>query len=390
MYALVKFVEDGKLYVADVVDIKKFQEDFVANKKYKVKYSDDHYYKAYIVSVGATPDEARHNGEGKRFRQPTTRYKPDSETSTCDEQDEDLDGVSRDNTGNTHNRTKTKMNLQKAAIANYQVINSNSSRVNMPDSNNHDREIHKLKLTITELKEEIVKLKEKNSEICQLNVNLQNIVIEKFKDLDKALTADASSQGSEGTVKSENETTASARRNGDVHLGRGIWLPAHIFNCIYRKKKDTIFLKELATAVFGDDILMNSSICGMPSNRKKGEAVKPALDPTKLLAIQDILNQRLKERGVSPEEQTKIVTRMDHIINEKIQDLRRPPRSYKKKVPKDDAVIEDETELVLNQDVIIFDLEDVPCTSKAATEETVSFALNDAIISTTAADVHVQ
>ncbi|KAK4875934.1 hypothetical protein RN001_012356 [Aquatica leii] len=128
----------------------------------------------------ASPDEARHNAEGKRFRQPTIRYKPDSETSTCDEQDEDLDPVSLENTEGTHkNRTKTKMNLQKAAIANYQVINSNSSRVNMPDPNNH--EVYKLQLEITALKQEIVKLKEKNSKISQLNVNLRKIVVEKFK-----------------------------------------------------------------------------------------------------------------------------------------------------------------------------------------------------------------
>ncbi|KAK4875935.1 hypothetical protein RN001_012357 [Aquatica leii] len=52
MYALVKFVEDGQVYVADVADIKKFQEDFIPNQRYKVKYSDDQYYKAYIVSIG--------------------------------------------------------------------------------------------------------------------------------------------------------------------------------------------------------------------------------------------------------------------------------------------------------------------------------------------------
>ncbi|KAK4882492.1 hypothetical protein RN001_005811 [Aquatica leii] len=232
----------------------------------------------------ASPDEARHNADGKRFRQPTIRYKPDSETSTCDELDEDLDGVS----------------LAK-------------------DCN---REIQRFFL---------------------ITVSTWFLFCLPQLDLDKVLSTDSSSQGTEGTSKLENEETICMRRNGDVHL----------------EKKDSIFLKELATAIFGDDILMNSSICGMASNRKKGEAVKPALDPTKLLAMQDLLKHRLNEREVLPEEQIKINMRMDHIINEKkIQGLRRPPRINKKKTLKDNTVA-NETEIVIGQDLMIFDVENL-------------------------------
>lgn len=307
MFALVKYIEDGKLYVANVSDIKKFDEDFIITKKYKVKFSDGHYYKAYIVSLGETPEEAKKNAEGKRFRQPTTRYEDESETSTCDEQDV------------TQQKAK-KMNLQKAAVTNFQNITSR-----MLDSNAIEK--NKLKLEVSNLKEEIAALKKENAVLRNLNIDLQQVVIEKFKNL---VTTESSIHRVEET-NSNDQALPGARQNGNVHLGRGIWMQSQIFDCIYRKKKDTIFLKELATAVFGEEVLKNSSVCGSASNRNKNEVAKPALDPTKLLAMQDLLKHRLNERGVAQEEQAKVVKKFDYIINEKIQDLRRPPRNNKKK-----------------------------------------------------------
>ncbi|KAK4884941.1 hypothetical protein RN001_001212 [Aquatica leii] len=217
MFALLNYIADGKLYMANVSDIKKFDEDFIITKKYKVKFCDGHYYKAYILSL---------SGEAKRFRQPTTRYEDESETSTCDEQDV------------TQQKAK-KMNLQKVAVTNFQNIASR-----MLDSN--AIETNKLKLKVSNLKEEIAALKRENAVPKNLNIDLQQVVIEKFKNL---VTTESSIHRVEET-NSNDQALPGAKLNGNVHLGRGIWMQSQIFYCIYRKKKYTIFLKELAIAVF--------------------------------------------------------------------------------------------------------------------------------------------
>ncbi|KAF5307117.1 hypothetical protein FQR65_LT18451 [Abscondita terminalis] len=64
---------------------------------------------------------------------------------------------------------KKPMNLQKAAVANFQTISSNI-RINMLDTNNGE-EVNKLKLEIAALKREIASLKETTSEITKFVAN---------------------------------------------------------------------------------------------------------------------------------------------------------------------------------------------------------------------------
>ncbi|KAF5308581.1 hypothetical protein FQR65_LT18060 [Abscondita terminalis] len=96
-------------------------------------------------------------------------------------------------------------------------------------------------------------------------------------------------ESGEADLNQQNETLPPCTRiNRNVHLGRNILLQSTVFDTIYRKKKDTIFMKEMATAVFGDEILINSSVTGITCNRKR-EPAKPALVPTKLMAIQGLI-----------------------------------------------------------------------------------------------------
>ena len=54
---------------------------------------------------------------------------------------------------------------------------------------------------------------------------------------------------------------------------------------------DTLFVKNLATAVFGNEVLMESSVTGVKCNAKKNSVAKPALCPKRLDYIKSkILN----------------------------------------------------------------------------------------------------
>lgn len=78
-----------------------------------------------------------------------------------------------------------------------------------------------------------------------------------------------------------------------IHYGRGIFVTLHRYNMALTagikpdKKGDyQLLIKTLGETVFTREELENSSVSGKSSNRNKEADPRPALDPTKLLALQ--------------------------------------------------------------------------------------------------------
>lgn len=72
-----------------------------------------------------------------------------------------------------------------------------------------------------------------------------------------------------------------------VFLGGNIFLEKGKWDLISNNVKDTIFVKDLATAIWGKDNLKGRSLEGIPCNRLKsqGATSKPALTPEKLAVV---------------------------------------------------------------------------------------------------------
>ncbi|KAH0557499.1 hypothetical protein KQX54_007070 [Cotesia glomerata] len=83
--------------------------------------------------------------------------------------------------------------------------------------------------------------------------------------------------------------------NDMIHLGRGIWLPQATFNNdIYTAGSSlAMVVKNIAVSVFGVEYLKSHSVKGKASNKTKS-IPRPAIDPTKALAIRDIFEYYLK------------------------------------------------------------------------------------------------
>lgn len=56
------------------------------------------------------------------------------------------------------------------------------------------------------------------------------------------------------------------------------------------KSGDSIFIKNVASAVFGDEVLIASSVTGVKCNAKKNSVAKPALCPKRL----DYIKSKIK------------------------------------------------------------------------------------------------
>lgn len=73
-----------------------------------------------------------------------------------------------------------------------------------------------------------------------------------------------------------------------IHLGEGVWIRFDTYQAIAKASKSpSMFVKNLAVAVFSPDTLRNSSVSGKISakDKKAGKKARPVLEPTKVVAI---------------------------------------------------------------------------------------------------------
>ncbi|XP_076129126.1 BEN domain-containing protein 5-like [Alosa pseudoharengus] len=119
--------------------------------------------------------------------------------------------------------------------------------------------------------------------------------------------------------------------DGKIHLGQGVWIRAEVWRRIGSSLKDSIFVKELAVAVWGTATLKNRSITGKECPTKKGEA-RPPLTPKKLRAVKECFQWWLRHQGVVEEEELGKRTRaMGHYVSQKIMDIRKKDDKDKQK-----------------------------------------------------------
>ncbi|XP_074113417.1 uncharacterized protein LOC141536651 isoform X2 [Cotesia typhae] len=120
-----------------------------------------------------------------------------------------------------------------------------------------------------------------------------------------------------------------------IHLGQNVWLPKQSYDdAVYNAATNSMFVKNIAMAVFGSQYLKEHSVKGKGCNKTKSKP-RPAIDPTKALAIRDIFEYYLKtnKQLIGSNLLSERDTYEDH-IRAKISDLLRPPKTSKPKVPK--------------------------------------------------------
>ncbi|KAM7293441.1 uncharacterized protein LOC115327774 [Ixodes scapularis] len=107
-----------------------------------------------------------------------------------------------------------------------------------------------------------------------------------------------------------------------VDIGNGV-LVDQASLLLAQGKRDALFVKDLAVAVFGSRLLMDSSVLGRHCPKKPGQERKPALCPTKLSVLKNVYVARLVNKGM-PERFAKAGAKdVTRFINEKITELRR-------------------------------------------------------------------
>ncbi|XP_026115224.1 BEN domain-containing protein 5-like [Carassius auratus] len=109
-------------------------------------------------------------------------------------------------------------------------------------------------------------------------------------------------------------------KDGTIHIGENIWIREEVWRKMTSTTKDSLFVKEMAVALWGTATLQRRSVSGKecPTNR---HSQKPPLTPSKLhvlrVSFSDWLKQKEPERG----EREKRGKQVWHYISQKLQDI---------------------------------------------------------------------
>ncbi|KAM7282778.1 BEN domain-containing protein 5-like isoform X1 [Ixodes scapularis] len=95
----------------------------------------------------------------------------------------------------------------------------------------------------------------------------------------------------------------------------------------------SVAIKNLATSVWGSEVLLTRTVTGVPSNANKAKESRPPLTPKKVAFLRECLIKKLHAQAVHPEvvAAQATTTRVNRVLGEKINDLRRRDR----RLPKD-------------------------------------------------------
>ncbi|XP_064468665.1 BEN domain-containing protein 5-like [Ornithodoros turicata] len=124
----------------------------------------------------------------------------------------------------------------------------------------------------------------------------------------------------------ESSTTAIGEEdsNGQVHAGRGVWMPKVVWDKIHSYKEDSMFIKQAALAIWSAPVLATKSVTGTLSNRAKADGcvqVQQPLTPHKLEALYGMFERR---HGCTTEQEQKMRRRTArYFLSQKMSDLRR-------------------------------------------------------------------
>ncbi|KAG0436601.1 hypothetical protein HPB47_017864 [Ixodes persulcatus] len=327
-HACVRYQDDLSVAIVLVEDIKDFKpshsRDFVDGAKYSIKWlgqgsssDDDDYYKARILLLGVSEADVKQKMDKRRMR---IKKVFSSESSDNEAPEERSDGRKQEKKRMKEKQeTSGRTNLAKLLEEKKKSMSRAHSLAHMKPSPQRESEERHSK-DQEQIKKLQSQLEEKDKELAQLrslNMKLQERFLKQDEDKEtsqpsghlgqctirsgpdhKRKCPDAPQRIFEAAGDSLKERQP-APNEDKVDLGQGIHLSRLVWEDVDRSGKDTIFVKELAVALYGPRELMERS-------------------------AKDCYRERLQKGGMPGYLAGKAAKKdVTTLINEKIADLRR-------------------------------------------------------------------
>ncbi|KAK0169502.1 hypothetical protein PV328_011959 [Microctonus aethiopoides] len=114
--------------------------------------------------------------------------------------------------------------------------------------------------------------------------------------------------------------------NITVHIGKGLFIPETNFNIMLNSSSPSVFVRNASRVVFGEDVLLCSTVTGKHSNRSKKKGAIPAptpLNPSGLdliHAIEENFNAE-EENSIDEEDRDNVSEKDEDNIDEDHQSI---------------------------------------------------------------------
>ncbi|XP_040069902.1 BEN domain-containing protein 5-like [Ixodes scapularis] len=182
-----------------------------------------------------------------------------------------------------------------------------------------------LKKTTRELKEDVEKMRTREAK----NTDILDVILEGVNSIKSKLESTGAGCSINANTKHDIVKKAKLRTDGrTVCVNDSVTLSLDQWVACQRQKKESKFVRSLATAIWGRNILKNRSTSGKVSNRliNDGGAAKPPLTPTKLNVLEACYEDWLREHGASGDVLAERMAAMTTHIYSAVRDLGRDVR----------------------------------------------------------------
>lgn len=316
MFAYVRYLDSDEREIVPASSIKRFKPksktDFCGSKMYWVylkpsaggnaNASEEGYYKAQVLLLEESEHALWKKVKSSRIRVPKLISRSDSDTS---EDSNDEEGVTRSSQTQSAMRAQSLkkswegiMNEKREELASqvaprptkakrrlYRICSEEESKEDsLPSQPSNNSANEGSPLQGESLRAAFEALKTKHRALIKRHKNLKTEV-EELRTLNRALQKKgiSDSGASDGREPALFSADSGGQVSGcNVHIGRGITVSAQTWTSLLSSTSDSKFIRNVCSAIWGDDVPHERSVKGMKCNTVQGGQAKPALTPQKL------------------------------------------------------------------------------------------------------------
>ncbi|KAH7944419.1 hypothetical protein HPB52_019351 [Rhipicephalus sanguineus] len=134
-------------------------------------------------------------------------------------------------------------------------------------------------------------------------------------------------------VRYEDDRRCAVVEIGDADIGSGLQISTSAWRRIQSHPKDSMFVKDLLTAVWSPAALLGRSLQGKHCPRFPDCPRKAPLSPWKVSVIRECYKERLEKKGLVAELMPGALKQMNRFIVEKLSDIERMSKRAAKELP---------------------------------------------------------
>ncbi|XP_051954349.1 BEN domain-containing protein 5-like isoform X1 [Xyrauchen texanus] len=191
--------------------------------------------------------------------------------------------------------------------------------------NNMSLQLQETKNKLEEQEKLRTEIEAENKELRSLNMQLQQQLLKALKSSSTAKCSDPGAPSPKETLQKSgclNEVEPSVSSEGDeIHLGGDVRVRREAWSRIQNSTRDSLFVKELAVAIWGTKTLAERSLTGKECPTTKTS--RQPLTPQKLQTLKVCFKEWLDKKNVEETESQARWIKAGRFITEKIMDINR-------------------------------------------------------------------